>query len=434
VAINNSNATSTSVGNAMRARTNGTVGCWLQQLGAGNLVYLNGDTPFEPASTMKTLHHVHAMRRVNLGAVALTAAINVFTNYSAPGSSCPIDTGAVAQQLQTVLQLMMENSDNARTQAVTAYFGQGNINATAAALGMGATSLNHRLGCPAASIANPNRITLRNLDTLHNQVKNGYLGNFRETFYQLMLDSVNDLSVAAIINAEGAALALPAATITSFRNFTRLAHKGGSYALSNGGPPYYHRAEFGWISLPFITNDVITPREYGFGAFVNNAGNDANASAAIYTDAIPAMLRPTIRLALQSWTNSLAGLQSFGAGCGGYTQTVAGLPRIGTNLTYTGVGGFANSLAVLGIGFSSTTWFGNTLPAWLVPYGSAPGCYAYNNIVINEVTFANAAGTATFPIAMPNNTALIGAEYLSQCWTFGVNFRTSNSVRSIVGL
>lgn len=432
VTINNSNATTTAIGNAMRATTTGTVGCWLQQINGGNLVSLNADTPFEPASTMKTLHHVHAMRRVNLGLVALTTMLNVFTGYS---GSCPLDTGAVQQQLQTVLQLMMENSDNARTQAVTAYFGQANINATAAALGMGSTSLNHRIGCAAAAIANPNRITLRDLNSLHAQVVNGWLGNFRDTFYQLMLDSVNDLSVAAVINAEGAAIGLPAWTIASFRNFTRLAHKGGNYALSNGGPLYYHRAEFGWLSLPWITNDVITPREYGFGAFVNNASNDTNAANAIYVVGIPELLRPTIRAALQSWTNSLAGVQPFGAGCSGCVQLVNGLPLIGDNLIYSQVGGHGNSLAVLGIGFSSTAWAGHGLPASLVPFGSEPGCWALNDIVNSLVTVANAAGSASFDITLPNDTALVGAEYLTQCYSFGpALFRTSNSQRSIIGL
>lgn len=437
VTINNSNALTTSIGVAMRARTDGQVGCWLQRMNGGNLANLNGDTQFEPASTMKTLHHVHAMRRVRLNAVALTTAINVFTNYSSSNSSCPIDTGAISQQLQAVLTLMMVNSDNARTQAVTAYFGQANINNTASALGMASTSLNHRIGCGADAVANPNRITLRDLNTLHEQVVNGYLGTFRDTFYDIMLHSVNDLSVAAVINAEGASLGLPSATIASFRNFTQLAHKGGSYGLTNGGPLYYHRAEFGWLSLPFIVNDVITPREYGFGAFVNNASNDSNAASAIYTDAIPELLRPTIRQALQSWTNSLAGVVSIGAGCGSptpYTQSVTGLPRLGTTVSYAGLNGFANSLAIFGIGFSSTSWSGNPLPASLVPYGGAPGCMAYSNVVSNQAAVANASGNVSFPVSIPNNTAFIGTEYLTQLYSFGPQFRTTNSQRSIVGL
>ncbi len=439
VTNNNVNALTTTVGGLMRNTTTGKVGCWMERINGGNVANLNGDAVFEPASTMKTLHHVHAMRRVALNAVSLTQLINVFTNYQSAGSSCPIDSGAINEQLQVVLRDMMENSDNARTQAIRAYFGQTNINNTAAALGMASTSLNHRLGCGAEAIANPNEITLRDLHSLHEEVANGYLGNFRDNFYDMMNDSVNDLSVASIINAEGASLNLPISTIASFRNFTRMAHKGGNYSLNSGGPQFYHRAEFGWISLPFISNDVIVPREYSFGAFVNDASNDTNARTAIYTHAIPELLRPTIRAALQSWTNSLAGVQSFGSGCGmptPHTQTVTGLPRIGTLVTYTTNNGFASSLEILGIGFSSTVWNGVPLPASLSTYGAFLGCQAFSDIVINEVRFTNAAGTATFGVAIPNDTAFIGLEYLTQGYAFapGVTFRTTNAQRSIVGL
>lgn len=437
VTLNNVNALTTDVGNAMRAATDGQVGCWLEQINGGNYASLNGTTEFEPASAMKTLHHVHAMRRVALGAVGLGSNINVFTNYSASNPSCPIDSGPVSQSLQTVLQLMMQNSDNARTQAIRAYFGEGSINATAAAIGMTGTDLRHRIGCSADALAMPNDITLRDLHVLHETVANGYLGSYRDNFYDLMQNDVSDLGIASLIDAEGASLSLPTATVTSFKNFTRVAHKGGSYGLSSGGPFYYHRAEFGWISLPFIASDVLTPREYSFGAFVNDASNDGNASSAIYTQAIPRLLRARIRAALQSWTNSLAGVMSIGAGCGSpvYTQSVIGLPRIGTTVTYRGNSGYANAITVLGIGFSSSAWNGVPLPAALAPIGAQPGCQAYNDIQIANVALSNASGTASFPISLPGGLSGIGFEYLTQCYSFGpTDFVTSNGCRSIAGL
>jgi hypothetical protein len=431
VAVNNSNALSTTIGNAMRARTDGQVGAWMERINGSNMVYLNGDTQFEPASTMKTLHHVHAMKRVSQG-VSLAQNLTVYSGYT---GSCPQDTGPFTQQLQGVLQSMMEQSDNARTQAVRAYFGQTAINNTAAALGMTSTSLDHRIGCGGDAIANPNDITLRDLHTLHEEVANGYLGSMRGMFYQLMLDSVNDLSIASIINSEGASLGLSSATIASFRNFTDVAHKGGAYGLSSGGPLYYHRAEFGYLSLPFISNDVITPREYSFGAFVNDASVDSQASVAIYTDAIPEMLRPTIRAALQSWNNSLAGVTSFGSGCQGMSQSVSGLPRLGTTVTYNSSGGYGSAITLLSIGFSNTVWNGVPLPAPLAPLGGGTGCFALNEISISDVAVSNVLGAASFPVAIPSNTSGIGFTYYSQIWSFGpVTFRTSNGQRSIVGL
>ncbi|MFY9343957.1 MAG: serine hydrolase [Planctomycetota bacterium] len=431
VTINNSNALTTSIGNAMRARTDGQVGCWLQQINGSSYANLNGDTQFEPASAMKVLHHTHAMRWVSLG-LSLSTPLTVYTGYS---GSCPQDTGAFTQQLQGVLPLMMENSDNARTQAVRAYFGESSLNNTAAALGMASTASNHRLGCGAEAIANPNRITLRDLHALHTAVANGYLGSQRALFYQMMLDSVFDLNIASVIAQEGASLGLSSGTVASFRNLTEVAHKGGNYNLSSGGPAYNHRAEFGWLSLPFLVNDVLTPREFGFGAFVNNAGVDADAVTAIYTDAIPELLRPRIRAALQTWTNSLATVAAFGAGCGGYQQTVNGLPRLGTNVTYNGVNGYASAIALFGIGFSNTSWSGIPLPASLLPFGGGLGCVALNDLQITSAGIANASGGISFGVSIPAPLSGIGFEYYTQFYSFGpVTFRTSNGQHSTVGL
>ncbi|MCK5941130.1 MAG: serine hydrolase [Planctomycetes bacterium] len=436
VTINNVNELSTNVGQAMRARTDGAVGCWLQRVNGPQLAGLNEATPFEPASTMKTLHHAHAMRRVSIGATPLNQGLTVFTNYSPTEPSCPIDSGPTFEALQTALRLMMENSDNARTQAIATFFGQSSINATAAALGMTDTSLNHRLGCNAPAVANPNRTTLRDLHELHEQVANGYLGAYRDTFYDLMLDNVNDLGVAALIQSEANQLGLSNATTQSFLAFTRLAHKGGSYGLSNGGPLFHHRAEFGWLSLPAIHNGSVIAREFTFGAFVNDASNGADASAAIYTDALPLLLRPQIHDALQTWTNHLAGVVNVGTGCGSplHLQTVNGLPRLGTTPNYIAVQGFPNALGAFTMGLSETAWNGIPLPASLAPIGGEPGCQVWNDVVTADFFVSNSAGGRSVPFPIPNDTNLLGFEYLSQFWSFGPSsLRSSNGLRSMVG-
>ncbi|MFM1872065.1 MAG: hypothetical protein RL398_1487 [Planctomycetota bacterium] len=438
VAINNSNALSSTISGLMRGATDGSVGAWMQRINGSNVVDLNSTRIFEPASTMKTLHHVHAMRRVYLGAVSLGTVINVFTNYSSPTSSCPIDTGGINEMLQTSLRLMMENSDNARTQAIRTYFGEANLNATATALGMDDTESRHRLGCGAEAIANPNRITLRDLHALHDAVAGGYLGSFRANFYDLMNNSINDLSVASIMSTEGASLGLPSTTITTFRNLSELAHKGGNYSLNNGGPQYYQRAEFGYLALPAISGNQVVMREYSFGAFVNDASVDSGAADAIYQNALPEMFASVIRSAMQTWTNNLAVVSSIGAGCGipnQHTQSAIGLPRFGSSVTYRTINGFANSLEVLGIGFSTSSWNGISLPASVSPYGGFPGCQAYIAIAINEVGFSNASGTANFGISIPSSTGFLGFDYLTQGYSFSSqgSFVTSNALRTTVG-
>ena len=73
---------------------------------------------------------------------------------------------------------------------------------------MAGTSLNHRLGCGADALANPNRITLSDLHQLHERVANGYLGGYRNTFYDLMLEALSGLAIDTLINTEAAALRL----------------------------------------------------------------------------------------------------------------------------------------------------------------------------------------------------------------------------------
>lgn len=432
--INNSNALTTSVGNGMRSATDGQIGLWLQRMNGSNLANLNGDTVFEPASTMKTLHHVHAMRRVYLG-LSLATPLTVYANYQSAGSSCPIDTGPFSEPLQTVLSYMMDASDNARTQAVRAYFGESNLNNTAAALGMTSTGVHHRIGCGAEAVLNPNQITLRDLNTLHEQVVNGYLGSYRQLFYDIMRNDFPEIDT--VISTEGAALGLSAATVATFRNLTQLAHKKGGYGLSNGGPLWYDRSEFGWISLPFISNDVVTPREYGFGVWVNNTSSDAQALAAVYQQGVPELLRSTIHAAMASWNNSLASVTSVGSGCGSpvFTQNVQGLPRVGTTIGYFTNTAYASSPVMFALGFSNTSAGAIPLPLSLTLLGSAPGCMAYNDIQISDATLANAAGFCQFNVTLPNNTSNIGFGWWTQLYSFGpTSFKTSNSQHSVFGL
>jgi hypothetical protein len=83
---------------------------------------------------------------------------------------------------------MMEVSDNMSTLAVSNHFGLANIDATAGALGMTSTSVNFTIGCQGPTPEST--LTLRDLTTLHEAVANGYLGNQRATFYDLMAESL----------------------------------------------------------------------------------------------------------------------------------------------------------------------------------------------------------------------------------------------------
>ncbi len=425
--INNSNALTTQVGDLMRNTTDGTVGCYLRQLGGSELAGLNENTRFEPASTMKTLHHVHAMRRVALGAVSLNTQLTVFTGTS---GSCPLDTNPVQESLTTVLRAMMEQSDNNRTQAVAAYFGTANLNATAAALGMADTSLNHRIGCAGPAIQNPNQITLVDLYRLHDQVRNGYLGSFRDEFYEHMLNGLGWGGISTIIDQEAASLALGAPTVTAFKAAMALAQKGGSYTLISNNVTQEHRAGFGYVRIPFVQGGQAQDREYAVGAFVNGASNGTNAGNAV-SQAVGEMLRPTLRAALMTW-DITAVSASYGAGCGGLLHTASAAPRIGTTYTMNLSGAQPNTLAVLAIGFSDQ-YHGRTRLPFELSGAGAPGCFALCSLDGTQTTVTNGSGQASRSLAIPASPTWLGTEFYTQFYGFGSQLRTSNGRHAVIG-
>ncbi len=426
VTINNSNALTTSVGQMMRNTTDGGVGCYLRRINGSELASLNGSRQFEPASTMKTLHHVHAFRRLFMNQVSLNMPMNVFT---ATSGSCPVDNNPVNESLTTVLRAMMEQSDNNRTQAVAAYFGEASINATAAALGMSNTSLNHRIGCAGPAISNPNQITLRDLCDLHTQVANGYLGSWRDEFYEHMLNSKSWGGIDTVIGQGAAQLGVSPAALNSFNALVELARKGGSYTL-NGAE---FRSGFGWIRIPFRVGNQIDLREYAVGAYVSDASNGTNAGNAV-SQAVGELLRPTLHAALATWDITSVAV-SVGTGCGSpraLFQSAQGLPALGQTPVYRMTGGTPNSLAVMTFGFSDQFWGATPLPASL-GFAGAPGCFVYNDALVTEVLVASATGGAQVPISLPTHYGFLGMEYFTQFFSLGGSLMSSNGMRSVVG-
>ena len=103
------------------------VGIYLKEVNGPALEQFNASFVFEPASTIKVLHHLHAMLQVEAGNIALTDLIDTFMGPADPPdcaadcpNPCPVDVDPFQIQLQMALQQMMEQSHNTRTQAVRA--------------------------------------------------------------------------------------------------------------------------------------------------------------------------------------------------------------------------------------------------------------------------------------------------------------------------
>lgn len=301
VMLNNSDATTTRVGQILRNGTDGATGLYLKQVGGPVLAALQENKVFEPASSIKVLHHLHAMRQVQNG-VNLQEQITV---YQATQGSCPVDQQSFKESLSTALQLMMQKSDNNRTQAIRVRFGQDNINNTAQAIGMKNTSINHRIGCGGGSdgaVAKHNRLTLADAGVLYEGVAKGTLltTTNRQTFYSLMAGKQFDFSgvwqdIQKMVNEE-APPGMTAAQKQSFLNQVQTSYKAGSYSLSDG----QYRSIAGWVQIPFRSSGAVVPRQYVFGIFIDKATNSDKASNT-WATARAEVLREQIRAALKTW-------------------------------------------------------------------------------------------------------------------------------------
>ena len=303
IMLNNVNAlTSKLRGILGKGVDGGAYGLYLRQLDGPTLASLQSNFVFEPASTIKALHHVHAMLRVQAGAVNLNTQVPWFTDYVLNGdgtnSSCPTDTSAASETLSASLKAMMENSDNRRTQAIRAFFGENNINNTASNLGMTSTQIQHRIGCGGGAdgaVAQPNQLTLQDAGRLYEAVADGLLTPaLREDFYDLMLTSSGSLT--AIIDDEAVSLGLSASAISSFKGDLEFAAKAGSYGLSTGS----YRSIAGWASIPFKQRGRVVQKDYVFGFFVDGIDD--------FTDDYPGtwqmgaeLLRSEIKAALATY-------------------------------------------------------------------------------------------------------------------------------------
>jgi len=434
--INNSNTLTTEVGNRMRNATDGRPGCWLQEVNGANLAWLNGETTFEPAEAITVLHHAHSMRRIDQGSSQPISLVPVFQDYSPTSAGCPVDSNLTLDPLVDVLAAMMLQNDQRRTQAIVNYYGSSNLHVTASTLlAMHDTGLNHRIGCYNDALADPNTTSLRDLHRLHESVANGWLGGERQRFYDLMPSNTAQLGLDLVIASEASQLGMSAQSVACFRSFLQVAHKGGDYDFASVSR--HHVAEFGWISVPFVQAGVLAPREFTFGAFVNNASNGSAASSAVYGEAIPELLRATIRAGLASWAQSAACVTVVGSGCGSpvHTQSASAPPRVGTTVDYHGSNAYPDGISVFTAGLSSVLWEGVPLPVSIAPLGGEPGCMAFNDVVSSALALPDAVGNVSFAFAVPTTPSLAGLDYLTQLWSFGPSsVKTSNSLRNVIGL
>ncbi|MBK8978719.1 MAG: serine hydrolase [Planctomycetes bacterium] len=418
--------------------TDGAFGAWLKEIGGPILAQVRPDFVFEPASLMKTLYHTHAMRRVALGLDSLSASVTVPLGTV---GSCPNNSGAsTTETLEVVLRRMMENSDNNRTLAIANRYGVANINATAAAIGMASTSVNHVIGCGGPI---PNELTLRDVGTLHETVANGYLLAQRDKFYELMPDTLafptwGSTNLSTRIDAEAATLGLPNWVRDAFKAAIVIAYKPGGYGVN--GLLYF--SEGGFLRVPFKDGSGnITLREYSFGSFNHGASVEVPSRDAVSNAALE-LVWDRVRAGLATWNNLTSGsISSFGTSCAGSAgsplHTATGTPLMGASVSYNLSNAPALAPCVLAIGFSNTAWAGGRLPVSLDFLG-ATGCFLRIDPLVTEGYTASSGGTKSRTFLFQTDPALIGFSLYTQYTVLDrsanpAGFTTTNGVRTRVG-
>ena len=310
----------------------GSYGIYLKRVGGSTVVNLQGSTVFEPASTIKVLHHLHTMREVASGPDTLSST---FYYYVKPGDTtnkdvCPNAAweSSLANRRTTTIQdglnKMMQVSDNRTTRGVVLKYGFPALNALADTIGMTATNLAQNVGC-GLNNGLRNDLTLVDAGKLYEGVSNGSLisGSDRDSFWSIMLGGVpaSNSALATIINQEAASLG-KSGIANSFRLNTNQRSKGGSYDIcgSSCNPYDYYRTAAGRITIPFKSGATIVPTDYVYGRFVDGltipcavkgaseTTAQAEARCAKYkaankamSDAGTELFRSVIRAALQTW-------------------------------------------------------------------------------------------------------------------------------------
>jgi hypothetical protein len=249
-------------------------GFYLKRVNGDVLYGRNETVVFDPASSIKSLIHLHAVRAVQdrsaIGGQQVTfdSIIPIPFGFSSlPRNVCPFDEPNTAAEdmlplkVSASLSSMMKRSRNAPTEANRLYFGVANVAATAKNLGL----INTKYGGPAGCVRN--EATLQDFGTLFEAASSGYLDAFHwGQFVSLALD-VPIYEIDGTIDAVASSLPLlPPDFRTRFRARIVNVKKGG-----RGTDAVHKKSEVGYISLPFHNGIEIIAREYVYGVFVDGA-------------------------------------------------------------------------------------------------------------------------------------------------------------------
>lgn len=287
-------------------------GMFVKQVGGPASVRLGADRVFEPASVMKTLHHLYLHTRLEANPAENLNAIVAFPTCPPVGGTgecggakaakdiCPTRSGVTSigrMTLDNADRQMMSVSDNRTTFAIEQRYGRATLNTFAGAIGAARTRINHNVGCWDTE----NETTLDDLSRMVEGATDGSVlttAAARTRFFSTMIQASSVPAGLQTLIAEEAVLAGKAGIATSFVANTVYRGKGGGY----GSGARSVRAGFGRIMIPFKAGGQVQKVPFAYGHFYNCddcSGDVATGDA--YGKAAIEKFRAAIRAAVATW-------------------------------------------------------------------------------------------------------------------------------------
>ncbi|WP_323794199.1 serine hydrolase [Nocardioides sp.] len=292
--------------NLVQDDMSGSWGFYAKQVDGNVVAGLNADTVFEPASVMKIVHAVTALRDVQAGNLTLTSPVQWRRHPSYPAryasdvgyspskgkrdkDICAYDfeTGdpngsAVTDELGSIIiEYMLKYSDNRTTDALTDLYGFEGINATMGLAGMTKSRMNHRMGCGATWDRDTdwsNRMTLVDAGRIYEGVQLTTLldQERRADLYRYLLGGAIDptKALAAMIDEEAVRAGLSEDDRKDFIGRVITRFKGGGYTFCpepDECKTFSHHisTDAGIAFFPIKTLGRITTRPYVYGRFLD---------------------------------------------------------------------------------------------------------------------------------------------------------------------
>jgi Beta-lactamase enzyme family len=314
----------------MEGGSGGTYGYYVKRVGGNVVQARNENQTYDPASALKILLLAYAVRQIAAGDDSFESPVTVYVYPHSRNSNgnpanpdlCPnpadeIPANATSRDLRSVLSEMMHRSDNRMTRAIELRYGRVNLQNLASTVGMAHTSLRQIFGC-ANDNGRENSWSLDDAARLYEGIATGTVvpASAVGTLYASMGSlSYGQLSpvVANVIAPEAVSLEI-ADAVPAFTAAVALRFKGGSYDVCTGScaaDDTVSRDEAGIVTLPFQSPTGQLPTGFVWGSFIEGLdvscpGFPCAAADRAFTamdSAVPELLRPVIRAALQTWAS-----------------------------------------------------------------------------------------------------------------------------------